>query len=52
MNIALGSACELDYFILLGSELNYFESPAAGTLAAEILEIRRMLGAFIQKLKA
>jgi four helix bundle protein len=52
MNIALGSACELDYFILLGTELGYLEAQAAGEVAAEILEIRRMLGSFIQKLKA
>lgn len=52
MNIALGSACELDYFILLGGELGYIELSAANRAAAEILEIRRMLGGFVQKLKA
>lgn len=52
MNIALGSACELDYFILLAGELNYLSAPDGDGLAAEILEIRRMLGSFIQKLKA
>lgn len=52
MNIALGSACELDYFIFLGAELGYIEAKAASAAAAEILEIRRMLGGFIQKLKA
>jgi four helix bundle protein len=52
MNIALGSACELDYFIFLGAELGYIETKAAAAVSAEILEIRRMLGGFIQKLKA
>jgi four helix bundle protein len=52
LNIALGSACELDYFILLASELGYLEATDSARLAAEILEIRRMLGMFIQKLKA
>ena len=52
MNIALGSACELDYFILLAAELGYIQPAQSGKLAAEILEIRRMLGGFIQKLKA
>jgi four helix bundle protein len=51
-NIALGSACELDYHILLATELGYLESTDAKPLAAEILEVRRMLGTFIQKLKA
>ncbi|MEO5960201.1 MAG: four helix bundle protein [Opitutaceae bacterium] len=52
LNIALGSACELDYFILLAGELGYLESPAHSTAADEILRLRRQLGAFIQKLKA
>ena len=52
MNIALGSACELDYFILLASDLGHLPKHESTKLAGEILEIRRMLGAFIQKLKA
>lgn len=52
MNIALGSACELDYFIQLASDLDYLPRTVAAELAREILEIRRMLGGFIQKLKA
>ena len=50
--IALGSASELDYFILLSRELGYIETSAANKAAAEIMEIRRMLGGFVQKLKA
>lgn len=50
--IALGSASELDYFILLGGELGYIEPAAANKAATEILEIRRMFGGFVQKLKA
>ncbi len=52
MNISLGSACELDYFLLLANDLGYIRSEDAGKLSAEALEIRRMLGGFIQKLKA
>lgn len=52
LTIALGSACELDYFILLSRDLGYLEARPAETLAAEILELRRMLGSFVQKLKA
>jgi four helix bundle protein len=52
LNIALGSACELDYHILLATELGYIEGPTGQLLAAETLELRRMLGAFVQKLKA
>jgi len=52
MNISLGSACELDYFLLLAGDLGYIPQAEVTKLASEILEIRRMLGAFIQKLKA
>ena len=52
LNISLGSACELDDFILLAGELGYIDSASSKKLASEILEIRRMLGGFNQKLKA
>lgn len=52
LNIALGSACEVDYFILLATELSYITSSEATRLSADALELRRMLGTFIQKLKA
>jgi four helix bundle protein len=52
LTIALGSACELDYYLLLSCELGYLEESAGQPLATEVMEIRRMLGTFIQKLKA
>lgn len=52
LTISLGSACELDYYIFLSFELGYLDEAAARDLAAEIMEIRRMFGTFIQKLKA
>lgn len=52
LSIALGSACETDYFILLARDLGYLPPDEANQLLAETLELRRMLGAFIQKLKA
>lgn len=51
LNIALGSACELDYHILLASDLGYLDAPNATKLAADMMQLRRMLGAFIRKLK-
>ncbi len=51
LNIALGSACELDYFMLLASELGYLPPHVSSPLAEETLRLRRQLGAFIQKLK-
>ncbi|HVU23720.1 MAG TPA: four helix bundle protein [Opitutus sp.] len=52
LNIALGSACELDYHILLATELAYLDQTDSAGLASEVMELRRMLGGFIQKLKA
>jgi four helix bundle protein len=52
LNIALGSACELDYHLLLATDLGYLASDDAKLLSAEVLALRRMLGAFVQKLKA
>ena len=52
LNIALGSACELDYFVLLATDLGYIAASDSTKLAPEILEIRRMIGGFILKLKA
>jgi four helix bundle protein len=51
LNIALGSACELDYLILLAGELGYMKSSDAARLVASALSLRRQLGAFVQKLK-
>lgn len=52
ITIALGSACELDYHILLATELGYLKPDTSRTLANETLELRRMLGRLVQKLKA
>ena len=52
LTIALGSACELDYFVLLATELGYLSREEGSKFGGEALELRRMLGTFIQKLKA
>ena len=50
--IALGSACELDYYVMLAGDLGYLPEASRSPLASEIMEIRRMLGTFVQKLGA
>ena len=50
--IALGSACELDYYLVLAGDLGYLTSTTTAPLSSEILEIRRMLGSFIQRLES
>jgi len=50
--IAMGSASELEYLLLLARDLNYLPQDNHQTLNADLSEVRRMLNAFIQKLKA
>jgi four helix bundle protein len=52
LQIALGSAAEVDYFFLLAHDLGYMKAPEYERLAAEAAAVMRMLTSFIQKLKA
>ncbi len=52
MGIPLGSACELDYQLQPATDLGHLGKEDASRVSGEILEIRRMLGGFIQKLQA
>src|SRR5688500_14881682 len=51
LNIALGSACEVDYFVLLAGELGYLDPKVHASLADDTIQLRRQIGAFIRKLK-
>ena len=50
--IAAGSASEVEYHLLLAHDLNYLNDTEYAQLDGEINELKRMLTAFIQKLKA
>ncbi len=52
LDIAHGSASELDYFILLSHELGYLSAELHAPLAQELSQLKRMIGAFSRKLKA
>lgn len=52
LDIAHGSASELEYFLLLAKELGYIAPLEYDAIASEISQIKRMLGAFVRKLKA
>ena len=52
LDIAHGSASELDYHLLLARELGYLEGHEHDRLASELGEIKRMIGAFSRRLKA
>lgn len=50
--IAMGSAAELEYYLLLASELNLLADPARAPLANQLTEVKKMLSALIKKLTA
>lgn len=52
LNIAMGSASELEYHLLLANELEYLKSLNYKPLAQEVTEVKRMLTGLIKKLKA
>ena len=49
--IAMGSASELEYLVLLARDLNFPGKEEWNPLINEITEIKRILASFIQKLK-
>ena len=52
LRIAMGSAAELEYFVLLARDLGYLNGTIHDHLASEVIQVRRMLSSFIQRLKA
>jgi four helix bundle protein len=51
LHIALGSASELDYHLLLARDLQFLTSTTHQELESEVTEVRRMLNSLIQKLR-
>ena len=49
--IAMGSASELEYEILLARDLNWMDETIYSNISVELISIRKMLNAFIQKIK-
>jgi len=52
LQIAMGSASELEYHLLLACDLNFLNRPGYESLASDVTEVKRMLASFIQKLNA
>lgn len=52
LQIAMGSASELEYHLLLAHDLNLLQAKDYESLANDVTEIKRMLASFIQKLNA
>ncbi|MFN8596496.1 MAG: four helix bundle protein [Anaerolineae bacterium] len=51
LQIALGSASELDYHLLLAHDLHYLATPDFARLSASTVEVKKMLAALIVKAK-
>ena len=52
LEIAMGSASELEYLVLLSKELHFFDDNVYNTLIVEIIGIKQMLATLIKKLRA
>lgn len=52
LQMAMGSASELEYHLLLAYDLGFLETSRHQKLASAVIEIKRMLAALIQKLRA
>jgi len=52
LQIAMGSASESEYHLLLAKDLQLFEAENQGELTSKVQEIKRMLASLILKLNA
>lgn len=52
MQIAMGSASELEYHLLLAQDLGYLEATDYEQLAEKTSEVKRMLAPFINRLRS
>jgi four helix bundle protein len=52
LQTAMGSACELEYHVLLAHDLSFISSAQYERLAADVTEVKRMLTSLLQKLNA
>jgi four helix bundle protein len=52
LQMAMGSASELEYHLLLARDLDLLKASDYDRLRSETIEVKRMLTSFIQKLRA
>ena len=52
MQIAAGSASELEYHVLLAHDFGFLDSAPYQQLSADIVEVKKMLSSFIDTLKS
>lgn len=52
LDIAMGSACEVEYLLHLSEELGFLEAKISQRLVGDVAEVKRMLSSLIVKLRA
>jgi len=52
LQIAIGSASEVEYHLLLARDLDLLKSPDYQCLSEEVVEVKRMLASLIHRLRA
>lgn len=52
LQIAMGSASELEYQLLLSHDLGYLEYRRFNSLTEQVIEVKRMLAGLLKKLRA
>jgi len=51
LQMAMGSASELEYQLLLAHDLNYLRDPGYESLVGQVVEVKKMLSSLMQKVK-
>jgi four helix bundle protein len=52
LHVATGSASELEYHLLLAHDLAFLGDPEYRALEGQVVEVKRMLSGFVQRLRA
>ena len=52
LSIALGSASELEYHLILATDLGYLDAGESLRMSGEVIEVKRMISGLFAKLKA
>jgi four helix bundle protein len=51
LQIAMGSASELEHQFLLAHDLEYLQNPGYERLTSQVIELKKMLSSLMQKVK-
>jgi four helix bundle protein len=51
LQMAMGSASELEYLLLLAHDLDYLRDLAYQRLTVQVVEVKKMLSSLMQKVK-